>query len=490
MQVPLLIGISIAVYFSLLLLIAWYTGRKSSQAGYFLGNRNSPWVVVALGMLSDSLSGVTFISVPGQVNVTAFHYMQVVFGYLAGYVVIAEVLLPVYYRMQLTSIYEYLGSRFGEVSRRTGAFFFILSRLLGAGARLFLAAGVIQIFLFDKLKIPFEISLALVILLILIYTYRGGIQTLVWTDLFQSVLLVSSVVITIYIVMKALNYSPAAAYEALVNDPRTQIFNWNFLEKSYFWKYFIGGAFVSIAMTGLDQNMMQKNLSCRSLGEAKKNIYLFTSLLSFVNLFFLSLGVLLYQYSEASGLPGALSAQNGLSPSDLLFPSLSLEHLGYAAAVIFMVGLTASTFSSADSVLTTLTTSAYYDLFKFDKKAASDVRKADYYRHATHIGFAIALFLVILIIRFFNNQAIISTILTIAGYTYGPLLGLFAFGIFTKRKAQDHYVPFVCLAAPAICYFISLNPFEILGDYKMSLEVLPLNGLLTFGGLRMISKSA
>ena len=478
---PLLILGSIGAYFVVLLLIAWITGRKAGTQGYFLGNKSSPWIIVALGMIGDSLSGVTFISVPGKVGTAAhFSYLQLVLGFWLGYFVIAYVLLPVYYRMNLTSIYTYLESRFGKNSQKTGALYFMLSRLLGAAARLYLTASVIQYFVFERMGIPFELSVTIIIILILLYTYRGGIQTLVWTDTLQSVLLVGTVIFTIFSISNQLGWQPGDIVSNVYNSPYTDVFVFDWLGRSFWLKDIIGGMFISITMTGLDQNMMQKNLSCPNLKDAQKNVVSFSFVMVLVNVFFLSLGALLYMYAEQIGFT--------IPPkTDDLFPLLALNHLGYAAGIAFIIGLTASTFSSADSVLTTLTTSFYIDFLGLEKKDDLTQQQKDRKRHVIHVVFAALLLLVILIFKIFNNQAIIDTVYLVASYTYGPLLGLFSFGLLTGIRSDDRFIPLVCVLSPVITYVISYNSKAWLGGYEFGNELLVVNGLITFLGLLLFS---
>jgi SSS family transporter len=479
---PILIICCIGGYFSILLLIAWWTSRNADNKSYFLGNQTSPWYAVAFGMISDSLSGVTFISVPGAVGSSNFSYLQLVLGYLLGYYVIGSLLLPLYYRLNLTSIYTYLLQRFGAYSQKTGSFFFLLSRTLGAAGRLFLAAGVIQLFVFDHFGVPFWLSVSAIIVLMLVYTYKGGIKTLVWTDTFQSLFLLLGVVLSIWAISSELDLNFGEMANTVASSDYSKVFFWDWQEKSFFPKQFLGGMFIAIVMTGLDQNMMQKNLSCRSLGDAQKNIYWFSIVMAVVNLFFLSLGALLYVYSESKGI--AIPAK-----TDNLFPMLALQHLGTFAGLVFIIGLTAATFSSADSVLTTLTTSFYIDFLDAENKSYSEKKKTSI-RHVVHIGFAVILLLVILVFKAMNNAAIIDTVLMLAGYTYGPLLGMFAFGLFSKRSVNDRLVPLICLLSPAVCYFININSVTYLGGYKFGNELLILNGSITFLGLLLISNGS
>ena len=478
---PALILACVGGYFTFLLLIAWFTSRNASNASYFLGNKASPWYAVAFGLIGDSLSGVTFISVPGKVAADQFSYLQIVFGYVLGYVVIAEVLLPLYYRLNLTSIYSYLRQRFGPRSQKVGALFFILSRTTGAAARLFLAANVFQIFVFDQWGVPFWLTVSITIALILSYTYRGGIKTLVWTDTFQSTFLLLGVVLSIAAIASELDLGLSGLISTVRESGMSKTFFWDWRATNYFWKHFLSGIFIAIVMMGLDQNMMQKNLSCRSLREAKKNIYSFTGVMVLVNLFFVSLGVLLFHYAKTKGIEIP-------KPTDHLFPTLALNHLGAFAAMVFVVGLTAATFSSADSVLTTLTTSFCIDWLGMEERRGFTDAQKTALRHKVHIGFAVVLWLVILGFKALNSKAVIDTIFTLASYTYGPLLGLFAFGLFAKLSVRDGWVPLICCASPLICFVIQTNSVRWLNGYKLGFELLMLNGLLTFIGLWLIRK--
>jgi Na+/proline symporter len=480
---PALILACVGGYFAFLLLIAWRTSRQAGNAAYFLGNKQSPWYAVAFGLLGDSLSGVTFISVPGKVGADQFSYLQIVLGYVLGYVVIAQVLLPLYYRLNLVSIYSYLLGRFGPRAQVTGALFFLLSRLTGAAARLYLAVNVFQVFVFGPWGVPFGLTVSVTIALILAYTYRGGIKTLVWTDTFQSSFLLLGVVLSIVAIARELGLGPAGLVSAVRDSELARVFFWDWRGTNYFWKQFLSGAFIAIVMTGLDQNMMQKNLSCRSLGEAQKNIYAFTAVMLLVNVCFVSLGALLYHYAAAQGV--AVPER-----TDQLFPTLALRHLGTFAAVVFILGLTAATFSSADSVLTTLTTSFCIDVLGMDRRAGLADAAKTAWRHRTHVGFAVALWLVILGFQAVNSKAIIDAIFTLASYTYGPLLGLFAFGLFTKRAVRDAWAPVVCAVAPLLCFVLQRNSEAWFGGYKLGFELLILNGLLTGAGLWLIRQPA
>lgn len=471
---PIYILLFIAFYFSVLLGISWLTTRTVNEQSYFLGNKQSRWYLVAFGMIGDSLSGVTFISVPGLVAKDKFGYLQIILGYILGYLIIGKVLLPLFYRLELTSIYTYLKTRFGTYSEKTGSFYFLISRLLGAGARLFLAINVLQLFVFDQLGISFYLSSAIVIVLILVYTIRGGIKTLIWTDVFQSSFLLLAVIFSIVAIGQQLNLSASGLVNAVIHSPDNQVFFWDFLPKSFFPKQFIGGALIALTMTGLDQNMMQKNLSCRSLKEAQTNIYSFSIIQLIVNVFFLSLGALLYHYASVQNIE--LPAK-----SDALFPMLALQHLGSFASLVFIVGLTAATFNSADSVLTTLTTSFYFDFLNAKEQSVSTRKKI-------HLAFAGLLFLVIVGFKLLNDGAVISSVLFIANITYGPLLGLFAFGILFKQKVKDKFVPMICVIAPALCYYIDAYCKAHPEGYQIGNELLLVNALLTMTGLFLISK--
>ncbi len=485
---PALILGCIGAYFIFLLAIAWVTGRRAGNAAYFLGNRASPWYVVAFGLIGDSLSGVTFISVPGLVKQSQFSYLQVVLGYGLGYLVIAHVLLPLYYRLGLTSIYSYLDGRLGRQAQRTGSVFFLVSRLLGAAARLYLAAGIVQRFVFDRIafggwRVPFWLSVTVIILLILAYTYRGGIKTLVWTDTFQSTFLLLGLVLSIAVLAGAMDLGGWGWVTAVRESPHSRVFVWDWLPANSFWKEVVGGAFIAICMTGLDQNMMQKNLSCRSLTEAQRNIHWFSVIVIAVNLLFLALGALLYRYAEVRGL--ALPER-----SDHLFPTVALEHVGGLAAIVFLLGLTAATFSSADSVLTTLTTSFCIDILGMERRAGMDDATRTRWRHIAHAGFAVLLLAAILVFEAQADRAVIALVLKIANYTYGPLLGLFAFGILTRRTVAGAWVPVVAVAAPVLCGVFEAKAPHWWGGYRVGNELLIFNGCLTFLGLLLISRRA
>lgn len=480
---PTHILLLIGGYFLLLLTISYFTGKNDSNLDFFKAGKSSPWYLVAFGMVGASLSGVTFISVPGWVEASEFSYMQVVFGYLAGYFVIAYVLLPIYYKLNVTSIYEYLEKRFGIVSYKVGAISFFVSRVLGASFRLFLVAIVLQQFVFDDLGIRFEITVTLSILLIWIYTFRGGIKTIVWTDTLQTSFMLLSVGLSIYFINQKLDWSFA---EFLASDELKQynkiLFTDDFFDKNHFIKSFLGGMFITICMTGLDQDMMQKNLTCKSLNDAQKNVVSFSLVLIVVNFVFLLLGALLFIYAERFDITTPL--MDGQPRSDLLFPEIALNSdLGMVVAITFMLGLIAAAYSSADSALTSLTTSFCVDFLSIEKKPEQDQKKI---RKITHIGMSVLLILVVILFKHILDTNVIDGLLQVATYTYGPLLGLFAFGIFTKHSIKDKYVWIVALSAVVLIYILANIPPERLNGYKVGYELLPINGLLTFLGLWLI----
>lgn len=479
---PWLILLFIGLYFLSLLLIGWFTSRNSTSETYFIGNKQSPWYLVAFGMIGDSLSGVTFISVPGNVGVAHFSYLQLVIGYFFGYFIISHVLLPTYYKLNLISVYEYLLKRFGPITQKTGSFFFILSRLLGAAGRLYLAATVIQFFVFDQIEnfhIPFSVSVLIILLLMMLYTYRGGIKTLVYTDTFQSLFLVGGVVLSIVAIGQGMNKSMPELLSGIIQSDYAETFFWDFKKSNFFFKEFLGGVFIAASMTGLDQNMMQKNLSCKSLKEAQRNIFWFSIVLVLVTFCFLSLGALIYQYYDFSGTDFPINTQTGKIITDKVFPNLALNHLGVFAGMVFIIGLTAATFSSADSVLTTLTTSAYIDIFEFDKKQHLSETASKRKRVIIHGAFALLIWLTILLFERWNQTAIISTILMVAGYTYGPLLALFFAGLFTKWQFRDKLVPIIAILGPLLCYAVKLITENYPNGYQIGNELILVNALIT-----------
>ena len=477
---PQLVFTVISIYFGLLFFISWLTSRKLTGDTFFTGDRNSHWFLVSFGMIGASLSGVTFISVPGEVGNSNFYYFQVVLGYTLGYLTIAKVLLPLYYRLNLVSIYTFLENRFGFWSYKTGAFFFILSRSLGSSLRLYLVASVLQLVLFDALGIPFWVSVLLTVALIWLYTFRGGIKTVVWTDTLQTAFMLTAVLVTLVLIGKELEISSLGDYvNTLVKDQRSTLFNWDWKAGTNFFKQFISGAFITIVMTGLDQDMMQKNLTCRTLGDVQKNMFWFTGILVVVNLLFLSLGVMLYLYAETKGIPIP-------ERSDSLFPLLASTYFSPVAGIIFVLGIIAAAYSSVDSTLTALTTSFCYDFLQIDRNYPVEKRVA--IRKQVHIGFTAFLYVLILAFYWLNDQSVINSVFILAGYTYGPLLGLFGFGLFTNYQVKDVWVPSLAILAPSLTFLIASNSQEWLWGYTFGFEALVLNGALMFTGLYLLRK--
>jgi Na+/proline symporter len=466
---PLLVFGIIALYFTLLILISLLTSRRANSDTFFRANRSSPWFLVAFGMIGASISGVTFISVPGDVGNISFGYFQLVLGYIPGYMFIYLILLPLYYKFNLVSIYSFLGNRFGPVAYKTGSLFFLASQTMGASLRLFLAAMVLQIAFFDAFGIPFYITVACTILLIWIYTFRGGIKTIVWTDTLQTTFMLAAVTLTIIAISKTMGLSFSSLFSLIANDSRSQIFEWDWHSQQNFFKQFFSGAFIAIVMTGLDQNMMQKNLTCRTLKDAQKNMFWMSMSLLPVNLLFLGLGALLYIFAAQHGI--AIPER-----SDELYPLIALKHFDIYVGILFLLGIISAAFSSADSALTALTTAFCFDFLNFSSKTEAQRQKQ---RIWVHVGFSLLMLLVIVIFKALNDQSVIKAVFTVAGYTYGPLLGLFFFGLFTKWKASDVFIPFIAVISPVFCYLIQLY-FKNYHGYSMGYELLILNGLITF----------
>ena len=472
-------------YFALLVVISFVTGKEDTNADFFTANRTSPWYIVAFGMVGASLSGVTFISVPGWIEASKFSYFQVVLGYGFGYFVVAYVLLPVYYRNKVTSIYEYLNSRFGPNSHQAGALFFFISRVLGASFRLFLVAIVMQQFIFDAWNVPFEATVILSVLLIWVYTQKGGIKTIVWTDTLQTTLMILAVFLSIAYINHALGWS---FFDFLNSQELTQynkvFVTDSFLSRSHFLKSFIGGAFITICMTGLDQDMMQKNLSCKNLGDAQKNMVVFSVVLVIVTGLFMLLGALLFIYAKKEGI--AIPFMDGQAKTDLLFPEIALNgNLGIGVAITFILGLIAAAYSSADSALTSLTTSFCVDFLRLEEKEVSQQKKI---RKQVHVAMSVLLILVVIAFKYILDRNVIDGLLTVAGYTYGPLLGLFAFGIFTSYQIKDRWVWPVVMIAVIITSMLGSIDASSIGGYQIGYELLPLNGLFTFIGLILIRR--
>ena len=506
-----LLGIIIA-YFSLLLGIAFYTSRNSNNESFFIGNRSSKWWLVAFGMIGTSLSGVTFVSVPGTVQANGLGYFQVVIGYFLGYFVVAFVLLPLYYRLQLTSIYSYLGSRFGMHAYKTGAVFFILSRTLGATARLYLVINVLQIFILDALGVPFALTTLIILVMILLYTFKGGVKTIVWTDTLQTTFMLLGLVVCILVVMSLQNYSLGNTIHAMDGLGYTKMFNTDPASPGYFLKQIIGGAAITVAMTGLDQEMMQKNISVRTLKDSQKNMIVFSVILIVVNALFLLLGGLLYLYAGSNGLS---------VKGDDLFPTIALQHLSPAVSLIFIIGLISALFPSADGAITALTSSFCIDILGFRRVIAGQENTASQKnleekqaktRLRVHFSFSLVFLLCILVFKWIDNKSIIDVILKVAGFTYGPLLGLFAFGMLTRRNVPGLKIILICIASPLLMLALdalnntvwyarlftqdaaeldALKAFSanIFGNYKIGIELLVLNAALVYLGLLAFSSN-
>jgi SSS family transporter len=510
---PALLFTFVIGYFLLLLGVAWRTSRHSNNESFFIGNRNSNWMLVAFGMIGTTLSGVTFVSVPGTVGdyagtaFKAFSYFQVVIGYWFGYLVIAFVLLPLYYRLHLTSIYNYLQTRFGNTAYRTGALFFIISRTVGATARLYLVINVLHIFILKDLGVPFWLTSFVILLMILLYTFEGGVKTIVYTDTLQTTfMLLGLVVCTVYI-LQHLNLSFGQAFQALEAKGYTHMFNTDIRSKGYFGKQFLGGMFIAIAMTGLDQEMMQKNISVKNLGDSKKNVVSFSIIMVLVSTLFLFLGGLLYLYAQDKGavyqdqlvnghVVHQLVLDKGLPAGekyqmigDDLFPTMALHVLPRAVSIIFIIGLISALFPSADGALTALTSSFCIDLLDLKNRPGWSEEQKRRTRLIVHVSFAVLFLLCIGIFKWINNKSVVTIILDLAGYTYGPLLGLFAFGIFSRRNLPDNgLVTVVCLLAPTICYFLSQHAAQWFGGFQIGIELLLIDGILTYLGLLLLSK--
>ncbi|TBR19552.1 MAG: sodium:solute symporter [Chitinophagaceae bacterium] len=495
---PVILFSFVIGYFLLLLAVAWYTSKNSSNEAFFIGNRSSNWMLVAFGMIGTSLSGVTFVSVPGGVGSGNFYYFQIVLGYLLGYIVIAFVLLPLYYSMNLTSIYTYLEKRFGVNAHKAGAFFFILSRTVGATARLYLVISVLQIFIFNKFGIPFMITTIVILLLILLYTFEGGVKTIIYTDTLQTAGMLMGLIACIIVIVKSLGTDIGGALSLMSNEGYTKIFNWNIKESSFALKHLIGGMFIAIAMTGLDQEMMQKNISVKTLKDSQKNMLTLSAVLLLVNFLFLVLGGALYLYA---------ASKNITVPPDELFPTIALSQaFSGSIGIIFIIALISALFPSVDGAITSLTSCFCIDILGIKKKEGSEKEKKRT-RLIVHFSFAFVFFLMVLLFKWINDKLIIDFILKFAGITYGPLLGLFAFGILTKRELNKKLIWTVCIVAPLLALGIDImsNPAwyeaklhvnfginifseNLFSGYKIGNELILINGIFTFIGLWFISK--
>ena len=477
---PYLLFFFVIAYFLLLLGVAWITSRNSNNDSFFIGNRNSNWMLVAFGMVGTSLSGVTFISVPGAVGSTAFTYFQIVLGQLLGYLVIAFVLLPLYYRLNVTSIYHYLDARLGRHAYQTGAAFFILSRTLGATARLYLVVKILQDAILDGLQVPFWLTALVIIVMILLYTYEGGVKTIVWTDTLQTTCMLLGLVICVIYLLDGLKISFMESLSQLDGRGLSAIFVADVNSKQFWLKQILAGMFIAIAMTGMDQEMMQKNISVRTLGDSQKNIIALSIIMLGVVLLFLFLGGLLVLYATAAGVTAS---------GDQIFPAIVLGHLPALVQVIFIIALISALFPSADGAITALTSSFCIDILGMKRREDMNEDQKKTLRHRVHLGFAALFLLLIMVFRWADNPSMIGLILKLASYTYGPLLGLFAFGIFTRRVVNDRLVPAIALAAPFICLGIDTWQTALFGQYEVGLELLIINGAITFAGLWLISRA-
>jgi Na+/proline symporter len=475
----------VVVYFLVLLAVALYTSRNANNDSFFIGNRNSNWMLVAFGMIGTSLSGVTFVSVPGKVGTANFGYFQVVIGYFIGYFIVAYVLLPLYYRLNLTSIYNYLNKRFGLTAYKTGALFFIISRTIGATARLYLVINVLQIFILNTIGVPFWLTTLVILLMILLYTFEGGVKTIVFTDTLQTTFMLLGLIVCVICILNSLHLSLPSAWHIMSNKSYTHIFNTDVKSGGFWLKQIIGGAFITVGMTGLDQEMMQKNISVKTVGDSQKNMVTFSTIMVLVNLLFLVLGGLLYLFA----------AQNNLqSKGDDLFPAIALgterstPFFPPYVSVIFIIALISALFPSADGAITAITSSFCIDMLGLKRNSNRTEQQEKRIRMTVHLTFTVIFFLCVLIFKWINDKSIIDIILTVAGYTYGPLLGLFGFGILTKRViSKGTPVVIISLLTPVISYLLSANAAKWFNGYQIGVELILINGLLTFAGLYMIS---
>ena len=480
---PSIILITVVAYFILLFGISWFAGRKADNQGFFVGNRKSKWGIVAIATMGSFISGVTFVSVPGMVGVKNFSYLQMVMGFVVGQFIIAFVLVPLFYRMHLVSVYQYLENRFGIKSYKTGAWFFFISKMLGASVRLFLVCLTLQLLVFEPLHLPFILNVVLTVFLVWLYTFRGGVKSIIWTDVLKSLCLILSVALSIYFIANQLDMNFTQMIKSISDSDMSQAFFFDDAnDKRFFWKQFLAGVFTMIATTGLDQDMMQRNLSCQNYRDSQKNMMVSIVAQFFINLLFLMLGVLLYEFAARVGIDAT---------GDSLFPAVATSSfLPLIVGILFIVGLFSSAYSAAGSALTALTTSFTIDILAADKKI--ETGNVDNYvarvRKHVHIAMAILMGIVIFVFGLFNNSSVVDAVYVLASYTYGPILGLFAFGILMKKKVRDHYVPLVAILSPILCFILSSNSETLFGGYQFSYELLIFNALFTFLGLCMLIK--
>ncbi len=498
MSSVLLLSIVFA-YFAVLLVVAWYTSRNANNESFFIGNRSSHWMLVAFGMIGTSLSGVTFVSVPGGVAKESFAYFQITLGYLLGYIVIAYVLLPLYYRLNLTSIYNYLSSRLGFKSYKTGASFFILSRTLGATARLYLVVNILQEAILSSFNIPFWATTLILLIMILVYTYEGGVKTIVYTDMLQTTCMLLGLVLCTYFILNHMHLGVGETLQKLgttlnpEHEPYSKVFFTNPGSKLFFAKQILAGAFITITMTGMDQEMMQKNISVRTLKDSQKNVLVLAFIMLVVILLFLFLGGIMHLFAfdhGATWIDGKLMLDGNNITNDKLFPTLALHYMPHAFSIIFIIALISALFPSADGAITALTSSFCIDIIGLKRRKDLNEAAQKKLRQRVHLTFAFIFLLFVMLFKWINNPSMIGVILKVAGYTYGPLLGLFTFGIITSRQVKDKLVPFVCVAAPIICFFIDKFQGVLFGGFEIGLELLVINGLLTFTGLWLVSQKS
>ncbi|TAH07499.1 MAG: sodium:solute symporter [Sphingobacteriia bacterium] len=476
---PLLLFSFVIGYFLILLAVAWYTGKNSNNHSFFIGNKNSNWMLVAFGMVGTSLSGVTFVSVPGAVAKESFAYFQITLGYLIGYLIIAYILLPLYYRLNLTSIYHYLSTRLGFKSYKTGSSFFILSRVLGATARLYLVVNILQEAILNSFNIPFWATTLIILAMILLYTYEGGVKTIVYTDTLQTSCMLLGLIICVVYILTQMNLGFTESLAAMSAKGYTKIFFTDPNSKLFFLKQIIAGAFITATMTGMDQEMMQKNISVKTLKDSQKNVLSMAVVLIAVILLFLFLGGLLYLYAEQLGVTAI---------GDKIFPTIALNHMPPFVSVIFIIALISALFPSGDGAITALTSTFCIDIIGIHRRADLSELKQKKIRQKVHLSFAAIFLLFVMVFKWINDPSMIGLLLKIAAYTYGPLLGLFTFGILTKRSANDSLVPYICISAPIICFLLDKYQKIIFGSFELGLELLLINGMITFIGLLLISK--
>ena len=481
---PLALFSVVLAYFALLLGVAWRTSRHADNDSFFIGNKNSNWMLVAFGMVGTTLSGVTFISVPGAVGRDGFGYLQIVLGYTLGYVAVAFVLLPLYYRLGLTSIYHYLDVRLGRRAYQSGAAFFILSRTLGATARLYLVVAILQATILERLGVPFWATSMVILLMILLYTYEGGVKTIVWTDTLQTTGMLLGLVVCVLWLLQRLDLGLLESLARMRESGLARVLTWDVDSPTYFWKQVAAGMAITIAMTGMDQEMMQKNISVSTVGNAQKNMVALTVILAGVLALFLFLGGLLHLYAAAAGLSGAAAT------GDKLFPAVVMGHMPAAIQLIFFIALVSALFPSADGAITALTSSFCIDILGLQRRAGLDERARTRLRHRVHLGFCALFLALVMVFKWIDSASMIGVILKLAGYTYGPLLGLFAFGILTRRAVRDRWVPLAVLAGPLLCWLVDRHQGWLFGSYRLGLELLIVNGLLVMGGLWLISAPA